>query len=205
MFNLDLWSLLISVPAILVAITFHEYAHGKVADLLGDPTPAAQGRLSLNPLKHLDPMGTLMLILVRFGWAKPVQVNPLYFKGDRIKGMMYVGLAGPAMNLALAYLSAIALRLVPYGGWAAMFFTLLLWYNAMLAVFNLIPLPPLDGSKILAGILPPAGARLIYSLEQYGPMILLLLLFTGLVGRILSPAVNWVINFLLTLAGWSWF
>ena len=101
------------IPAILVAITFHEYAHGKTAALLGDPTPGSQGRLTLNPLAHLDFLGTLMLLTVHFGWAKPVQVNPVYFRGDRRKGLLLVSLSGPLMNLVLAYLAAFAWRLTP--------------------------------------------------------------------------------------------
>lgn len=197
--------LIVVIPALLLTISFHEYAHGKLASLLGDPTPAATGRLSLNPLKHLDPIGTLMLILVGFGWAKPVQVNPSFFQGNKLRGMMYVGLAGPGMNLVLAYLAAVALHFIPSGGLLFLFFYMLLWYNAMLAIFNLIPIPPLDGSRVLAGLLPPKAGLFIYRLEQYGPVLLFILLITGIVGRILMPAVQFIINLFLTLAGYTLF
>lgn len=198
--------ILAGIPAILVAITFHEYAHGKTAALLGDPTPATQGRLSLNPLKHLDFMGTLMLVLVGFGWAKPVQVNPFYFRGDRQKGMLYVALAGPLMNLVLAYLSAVALRLFGHTHVFLYFFlSFLMWYNTMLAIFNLIPLPPLDGSKILAGLLPLNKSNFFYQLEAYGPLILLLLLATGILGDIIRPIIYGVLDLIQIAASWGIF
>lgn len=196
--------LLAGIPAILIAITFHEFAHGKMASILGDPTPKLQGRLSLNPVKHLDVLGSLMLVVAGFGWAKPVEVNPYYFSGDRHKGMMLVGLAGPLMNIVLAYLAAVILNRVGYG-YFALFLSYLLWFNAMLAVFNLIPLPPLDGSKVLAGILPRPMAASLYSLEAYGPLILLILLATGFIGRVLRPAVEGLIQIIVTVANWGYF
>ncbi|MBS3976943.1 MAG: site-2 protease family protein [Syntrophomonadaceae bacterium] len=196
--------LLAGIPAILIAITFHEYAHGKMASILGDPTPKQQGRLSLNPIKHLDILGSLMLVVAGFGWAKPVEVNPYYFSGDRRRGMMLVGLAGPLMNIVLAYLAAVILSRVDYG-FFAIFLSYLLWFNAMLAVFNLIPFPPLDGSKVLAGILPRQMASSLYSLEAYGPLILLVLLATGVLGRVLRPAVEGLMQIIVTVANWGYF
>lgn len=188
---------LIWLPAILIALTFHEFAHGWVADRLGDTTPYYQGRLTLNPLPHIDWVGFLMLLIFKFGWAKPVQVNPLNFKNVSYKkGMMMVSLAGPGMNMLLALVSMLLLKLlIPYQSsqWIALFVPLLtplVYINLILAAFNLIPVPPLDGSKILAGILPDSGARFMYSLEQYGPLILLLLIVSDMVGKILWPLVN---------------
>ncbi len=196
--------LLAAVPAILMAIIFHEYAHGKVAYMLGDPTPKYQKRLTLNPLNHLDPLGTLMFLLVGFGWAKPVQVNPFHFQGDRRKGMMLVSLAGPLMNLVLAYLGAVGLRLIgPLNLYLFSFFRALVIYNVVLAVFNLIPVPPLDGSKILTGLLPPGKAHIIYSLERYGPIILLLLLFTGVIGTIMWPIVQTIVDLFTYLSSFT--
>lgn len=197
--------LLLRVPAILVALTFHEYAHGKVAYLLGDPTARNQGRLTLNPLAHLDVMGTLLLLVAGFGWAKPVPVNPFYFQTDRRKGMMYVGMAGPLMNLVLAYLGAVALhafvKLNIGGIWLVTFIEILVFFNVVLAVFNLIPVPPLDGSRVLAGLVSREGAAAIYQMENYGMIILLLLIVTGIIGRIVGPLVNIVLHLIVNLGG----
>ncbi len=199
----SLTEMLIWLPAIIIALTFHEYAHGKVAYLLGDSTPYYQGRLTLNPLSHIDWIGFLMLMIFKFGWAKPVQVNPYNFKNIGIKqGMMLVSLAGPSMNILLAFVGMIFLRyLVPYQAleWGRMAITLvqpLIYINLILAAFNLIPVPPLDGAKILAGILPDSGAKAMYTLEQYGFVILLLLIATGIVSRVLWPIANFLYNFL---------
>lgn len=202
--------IIVLIPAILIAITFHEYAHGKVAFLFGDPTPQLQGRLTLNPIKHLDPIGTILLFIAGFGWAKPVQVNPANFKGDKRKTMMYVGLAGPAMNLVLAYLAAVGMQItgglnIGIAGSLYLFFNLLLFYNVILAIFNLIPIPPLDGSKILAGLVPLRYVSYIQKIEQYGPIILLILIFTGAISFILGKPVQVVRDFFISLSGISFF
>jgi len=187
----------IALPAILIALTFHEYAHGKVAYMLGDDTPYYQGRLTLNPLPHIDWVGFAMLFIFHFGWAKPVQVNPNNFKDVGYKkGMMLVSLAGPMMNLFLAFVGMLALRFIlPYqftewGSITASLLSPLITINIILAAFNLIPVPPLDGSKILAGLLPDIGSRLMYSLEQYGMLILLILIMTGTASKIFLPVAN---------------
>jgi len=197
---------LIWLPAILVGVTFHEFAHGWAAYRLGDPTPYQQGRLTINPLPHIDWLGFFMLVFFKFGWAKPVQVDPRRFEIVSPKtGMMLVSLAGPGMNLGLALLGMILLRILPVASttpaaiWAQVLLQPLVYINLILAAFNLIPVPPLDGSKILAGILPDSGARLIYSLEQYGPVILLLLIVTDSVSKIMWPLVNLIYGVLHSL------
>lgn len=197
----SVYNMLIALPAILIALTFHEYAHGQVADWLGDSTPYYQGRLTLNPLPHIDWIGFFALMFFHFGWAKPVQVNPNNFKNVSVKtGMMLVSIAGPLMNILLAFVAMITLRLLSFnpelgtysGNLSALIQMLipLVQINIILAVFNLIPVPPLDGSKILAGLLPDKGTWFIYSLEQYGPILLLLLIFTNLAGKIIWPMYN---------------
>lgn len=198
----DIWSMIYSFPVILVALTFHEFAHGYTAHLLGDPTPRQQGRLTLNPLAHLDLLGTLMMLVARFGWAKPVQVNPFYFKGDRQRGMLLVALAGPLANILVAFIGALLYNLfgvhaetvlIDYN-YFSFFLRNLVSINIYLALFNLIPVPPLDGSKILLGLMPRKYHDSIYALEAYGPMILMLLILTNITGRVLVPIAQVVIK-----------
>lgn len=201
--------LILTIPAVLIALTFHEFAHGLVAYRLGDPTAKYQGRLTLNPMAHLDPVGTLLLIFAHFGWAKPVPVNPLYFQGDRVRGMMVVSLAGPFANMVLAYLGSLLLSAIQRG-WVPQ--SEILWsfamtfvsINLVLAVFNLIPVPPLDGSKILAGILPREMGMKIYALEQYGTLILMFLILTRAANTILGPAVEGLARLLFIATGVSY-
>jgi len=197
---------IIFIPAILIALSFHEYAHGLVAYRLGDPTPKYQGRLTLNPLAHLDPIGTLLLLFAHFGWAKPVQVNPYYFEGDKKRGMMIVALAGPFANVLLAYLGALLLSLMlkeilPFHRLAIIFLQDLVQINLVLAAFNLIPVPPLDGSKILAGLVPGETANFIYRLEQYGPILLMFLIITGTTQIIFRPIVNTLAQIIFIATG----
>ncbi len=193
---------------VLVAITFHEVAHGYVADRLGDPTARRAGRLTLNPLAHLDVVGTLVFVLTRMiGWAKPVPVNPAYFRNPR-RDMLWVGLAGPAANFLLAGASAVVFQLLVHGalgGWAGRRFGLPLllmaqagvYVNLGLGLFNLIPIPPLDGSRILAGVLPARAAASVYRLGRYGFLILLLVVFSGALDWTLFPVLRGAAQVLL--------
>lgn len=185
--------LLFTLPAILIALTIHEFSHGLTAHLLGDPTPKNQGRLTLNPIPHLDILGTLLLLVARFGWAKPVQVNPFYFRGDRQRGMLLVALAGPASNLLVALVGGILYNLFD-NQFVLIFLSRLITLDVYLAVFNLLPVPPLDGSKILLGILPRRMHESIYALESYGPLLLMLLIVTNTTGKILVPIAWRIIN-----------
>lgn len=187
MFDFSLADFAARAPAILIGLALHEYAHAKAASMLGDPTPRWEGRLTLNPLPHLDFLGTLMLVFGPIGWAKPVNVNPNNFRGDRKRGMMLVALAGPAMNLLVALIAAILV----YGLWGISELNIILRnlviINLYLAVFNILPIPPLDGSKVLMGLLPYKHLGWMYSLEQYGPIILLLAVVTGVASKITYP------------------
>jgi Zn-dependent protease len=191
---------LMLVAALIGAISMHEYAHALAADLQGDRLPRALGRLTINPLKHLDPLGTLCLVLVGFGWGKPVEFRPQALSSKRF-GAAIVALAGPFMNLALALAAAFAF--VASGrplGAVGLFLQLFFAINVFLAVFNLLPLPPLDGSRLLTIFLPRDKQRIIFFLDQYGFLILLVLVFFGGL-QLLEPLVVWVRDVLLAIAG----
>lgn len=186
-----------SVPALLIALTFHEFCHGLVATVLGDNTPRLQGRLSINPLRHLDPVGTLLLFLFKFGWAKPVQVNPNNFRGNPRVAMALVAVVGPLSNILLAIASAFGMKLIASGAipgntYFYTFFYMLLMYNLCFAAFNILPIPPLDGSKIVAAIVPDHIADMLYSNTQLFSLLLVLFATTGYVSKFMQPLVGWL-------------
>ncbi len=206
--------LLLTLPAILIAITFHEFAHAFAADKLGDDTPRRQGRLTLNPLKHIDPVGFALMIVAGFGWGKPVQISPVKFKRNisMAKGEVIVSIAGPLMNFVLATISTIILACLlkfnllvnlPYKTTELVlaFFVELILINIGLGLFNLIPLPPLDGSKILSNFLPYNARQWFIRNEQIMYIVFLVIWVTGIAGVIISPAISKVTLGLGTLIG----
>jgi Zn-dependent protease len=191
---------LLIAPPILFALTVHEYAHGRMALHFGDPTARDAGRLTLNPLSHLDPLGTIMLFLVHLGWAKPVPVNPYYFRNPR-KDIIWVSLAGPGANMLSAFACGLVIRLLSplagsfelgssFSGVVGSMIVYGLMINLVLAFFNLIPLPPLDGSKILMGLLPARYEYQMIQLERIGPFLLIGII---VVSNLAGVPVLWMI------------
>ncbi len=208
--SFDILELLIRAVCVLLAISIHEMAHGFGAYLLGDKTAKYMGRLSLNPLRHLDPIGSLCLLLFGFGWAKPVMVNPGYFKKPK-RDMALTALAGPLSNFIVAYLAMLIFKILSVAGllvygsfWAELivqFLSTLIVLNIGLGVFNLIPIPPLDGSKIFLPLLP---SRLYYDImrhERLGWMVLMVALALGVLDPIIGRFGNLVFEILSFLAG----
>lgn len=195
-------SFLIWAVALIIAITIHEFAHAYAADRLGDPTPRSQGRLTLNPLAHLDPLGTIALLIFHFGWGKPVEFDPYNLRNPRQDGAI-ISLAGPASNLILATLLSLVLRLTPLPELATLALSIMISMNVILAIFNLVPVYPLDGEKILTGILPKHLAYEYASvMRSYGTIILILMIFpifggTSPISALITPAVSFVTSLLL--------
>ena len=204
MFGFNFLNILINVPITLIALTFHELAHGWVSIKLGDPTPRLRGRMTLNPMAHLDLIGTLLMIFTGFGWAKPVEVNPMYYK-DKKKGMAITAAAGPLANLILAIVGCI-IWLLPYaivnstGGALPRWFTngfslfmqIFIIRNLNFMVFNLIPFPPLDGSRIIGLFISNKAYYTLMSYERYSMLILMLLSVTGVFSGIIGTGVSFV-------------
>jgi Zn-dependent protease len=203
--------LVLIAPGFLLAITVHEFTHGYVAYRLGDPTAKLAGRLTFNPISHLDLFGTIVLVLTQMiGWAKPVPVDPRYLQNPR-KDMLWISLGGPAANMVTAVLLSLVFHVLigvlggPRGGDASAFFLRPLFMilalgvqiNVVLAIFNLLPVPPLDGSGIVAGLLPRAYAYEYEKLQPYGFIILILLIFTGVLNHVIMPPIIFVTRLLL--------
>jgi len=204
----DRWlNLVILIPVLLLSMMFHELAHGWIAYRLGDPTAKARGRLSLNPIKHLDPLGTAMFVITYlfsgfvFGWAKPIPVSPYYFK-NRQRGMAIVGAAGPITNFILAIIFALILNWIAPASdswWFTILF-LLFQINVVLGLFNLIPIPPLDGSRVLGAFLPRRAYEKWVAVDRYGMLIVIavIILFQGSFFRLLEGALIGLAKLLLT-------
>ena len=191
---LDFASMIYRIPALLFAISIHEYAHAQCADSMGDPTARYMGRLTFNPLAHLDPIGAILLVVAGFGWAKCVPINVNNFRNRR-EGILKVSFAGPAANLFLCFMAAFMMALL---GKMHMLsdglYRFLFWmqlYNVWFAFFNLIPVPPLDGSRILSELLPAKQSWQFNEIvDRYGFYILIALVFTGITGMIINPLAN---------------
>lgn len=202
--NDTITQIILMIVPVLFSLSVHEACHGFAAYKLGDPTAKLMGRLTLNPIKHIDPIGLLVLFLTRMiGWAKPVPVDARYFKNPR-KDMLWVALAGPGSNLGLAVAFALVLKLVgPFLG-APLFYPLkvmleiMVMINVGLAIFNLIPIPPLDGGRVMVGLLPEDLANSWAKLEPYGFIILLVLIFTKAIDFVLFPIINLIAYTLLS-------
>lgn len=203
MFDFDIMHIIAGLPGLLIAMVVHEYAHAQVAVWLGDFTPRLMGRLTLNPKAHVDPFGMLMLFLVHFGWAKPVQINPRNFKNPRRDDIL-VSLAGPMANFVTAFLALVVLMVfVRMGGdmtaGVSMVFKMIIEFNIGFGIFNLIPLPPLDGSHVLMQLLPRDMAYKLAGLERYSFLILIVLLMTPVLSMILIPCRVLIWQIFLTL------
>jgi len=211
MLNLDPAELISRLITLVFALALHEYAHARVADWFGDQTPRLAGRLTLNPLKHLDPLGSLMLVVAGFGWAKPVPINPAALRQRSRAGVMLVSVAGPFSNLLLAAAAGLPYQLLSSGaatGFSALFGQFLVSFviiNVTLCIFNLLPVAPLDGEKVLEYLLPEPGRRTLYAVRPYGTFILLALVFVlpmlglDVFGAVVRAPVLAISRFLLGL------
>lgn len=193
-----IYNLLITTIAVLFVLVTHEFAHAYVAYLQGDNTAKNLGRLTLNPIKHLDPIGTISMIIFGFGWARPVPINPLNFNKKRW-GMFTVSIAGIAINLITAFIAIALMLYAPLPAFLGQLSHAIAFYGVVFALFNFIPIPPLDGSKILGSFLPESFNRLMYKYQRYTYILLIVLLAGGLLDKVLNPAVIYVFNSIINI------
>ena len=197
MFDFSLTGLIAGLPGLVIALVIHEYAHAKAADVMGDFTPRMTGRLTLNPMAHIDPIGLIMLLVVRFGWAKPVMINARNFRNWR-QGELLVAVAGPVANLIVAFISLLAMavlfKLGMFSEGVRLVLSMMVLFNINFAIFTMLPLPPLDGSKVLMVLLPGRLAYKLMSLERYSFIILIFLMMTPFLTMILIPLQRLVLS-----------
>ena len=197
MFDFSLTGLIAGLPGLVITLVIHEYAHAKAADVMGDFTPRMTGRLTLNPMAHIDPIGLIMLLVVRFGWAKPVMINARNFRNWR-QGELLVAVAGPVANLIVAFISLLAMavlfKLGMFSEGVRLVLSMMVLFNINFAIFNMLPLPPLDGSKVLMVLLPGRLAYKLMSLERYSFIILIFLMMTPFLTMILIPLQRLVLS-----------
>lgn len=207
--GIDLQETLLTLPGLILALTVHEYSHAKASDRLGDPTPERQGRLTLNPFAHMDVMGTICLLFGGFGWGKPVEIDPSYYRNPA-RDSAIVAAAGPISNFILAFILFIVMALMiifcPFTNYAILLIYKIVGFaaytNLGLGLFNLLPLPPLDGSKILRYFLKGRALEFMYTLERYSTIIILVLFITGLPNMILNPLIDWISTGMQILIAW---
>jgi len=203
--NLSLQHIAVMLPALIFAFTIHELSHGVTAYLLGDSTAKNDGRLTLNPIRHIDPIGLICIILFSFGWAKPVMVDPLNLRNPKVD-MALISIAGPLSNFIIAFMVVMLwfpLRQVLPAGTPDWFFNAYLqfaWLNVLLGVFNLLPIPPLDGSKVVASVLPDRLYAQYNNAAKYGMGLLLLFMIFGVTTRIIMPIIDAIFEFFFTIA-----
>lgn len=208
MFDFNILAIIAGIPGLLIALVIHEYAHAQVADWMGDDTPRMMGRLTLNPVAHIDPVGLIMLLVASFGWAKPVMINPGNFRNWR-KGEVCVALAGPVSNLITAFVALVVqlvfAKLQLFSSTALpMVLQLIVLYNVNFAIFNMLPLPPLDGSRVLMCFLPTEWTYKLASIERYSFLILIALMMTPFFTYILIPLQRLVFTLFSLLLAPFW-
>lgn len=210
--NFDMVSVLMKLPGILIGFTFHEYAHAYFATKYGDPTPGLQGRLTVNPLAHIDIWGLLMVLFVGFGWAKPVETDPSRYSGDVRKKDMIVSFAGPATNFVIALFTAIIIKIFLAAGLfssmnpnnANILHSMLIYIvviNCMLFVLNIFPIPPLDGFHIVANLLPTSAYKFVYFVEKWSSIILFVFILSPLSDYIIGNGTSYVYGFIQMITG----
>lgn len=204
--GINLQETLLTLPGLILALTVHEYSHARASDRLGDPTPERQGRLTLNPFAHMDVMGTICLLFGGFGWGKPVEIDPSYYRNPA-RDSAIVAAAGPISNFILAFILFIVMALMNRFCATINYTVFLIIYlaaymNLGLGLFNLLPLPPLDGSKILRYFLKGRALEFMYTLERYSTIIIIVLFVSGLPNMILSPLIDWISTGMASLIAW---